>query len=113
MSVSDRYKLTGIGFLFTMMFVCQCHWEEGEFKPIPMPKEWWAIVSGCFSYTVLALTGIGTQLKVPWMDHTRGILWLGILTYIGVSYYVDLPVEKVVIGTAGLFQGALYSANEK
>ena len=108
----DKYKITGIGILLTTLLVCQFRWVRGKFYPIQMPNEWWAIFTGCVTYTFMAISGLGDKITASWMDHTKGLIWIVLVSYIGVSYYLGIPVSREVMATVGAIQGILYSTKE-
>jgi len=60
----------------------------------------------------MTVTKVGEKIpQPPAIEHTKGLIWIGMLLYLGVSYYCNLPVTKAIMAGAGAIQGYLYGTS--
>jgi len=107
----DYYKLFGITIQIFTMIILQFHRKNGEWDPIAPPNEWFAIITGCIVYTFMSVVMVAHKIpKNSALEHTKGWVWLALLLYMGISYYIGLPVSRAVMAIAGSVQGFLYGS---
>ena len=112
LTIIDYYKLIGIALLFITMVILQFHREDGKWKPITPPNEWWTIMTGCLVYTFMKMYTVSEKmLQIAPLEHAKGIIWTGLLFYLGISYYFAIPISKEVMAAVGAVQGFLYGSS--
>ena len=107
----DMYKIAGIVILIGTMVALQFRRKDGGWDPIAPPNEWFAIVSGCIVYTFMSVVLVGKSIpKLSAFEHLKGLVWIAILLYMGLSYFIGLPVSRAIMAIAGSIQGFLYGS---
>ena len=109
--IIDVYKVVGIVMVGVMMALCRFHRVAGNWDPINIPKEMWAVIMNMITHTAMSITGV-TVPSTPMSKHLKGGVVIGILGMMSASIALAIPVTEPWWGAVGTVSAILYGTQK-